>query len=109
MTTESQPLPQNAQLGAALIDAAAALEALNAAGIRVIAALANGRRPLLMVERMPEGVVSVVKRKHPNGCGGYTVVRATQWCGCQLEAMHDELPPETRVQQCGRALEVVRG
>lgn len=79
---------KNAGITDALADARSAIAALNAAGVCVIAVLANGRRPLLMIDRMPDGVVSVVKRWHPNGQGGQTIVRAAQWHGCQLEAAH---------------------
>ena len=59
-------------------------------GITVIAAMANGRRPLLYVTRMPPDVPFVVKRSYPNHLGGRTVVRAAKFDECQLESMHDE-------------------
>lgn len=109
MTTENPHAQHNLQLGDALADARTAIAALNTEDVCVVAVMANGRRPLLMIDRMPDGVVSVIKRKHPNGRGGHTVVRATEWHGCQLEAMHDELPEAARVQLCGRSLEAAHG
>lgn len=100
---------QNAQLTDALATASVAIATLDAAGVSVLAVMTNGRRPLLMIDRMPADTLSVIKRRHPNGFGGMTVVRAAEWHGCQLEAMHDEPPAETRIKQCGRPLEVVRG
>lgn len=58
-------------------------------GVQVIAALANGRRPVLMVDRLPPGLQGVAKRSHGNGCGGTTVITAAEFHGCQLEWMHD--------------------
>lgn len=58
-------------------------------GIGVIAAMANGRRPTIMVDALPPGLPRVVKRRHPNGVGGTTVVEASEFHGCQLEWMHD--------------------
>jgi hypothetical protein len=108
--TETPHARQNDHLCLALFNAQTAVSLLNDQGICVIAVMANGRRPLLMIDRMPNGVVSVVKRRSPNGRGGYTVVRATEWCGCQLESMHDEPTPEAKTQLCGRPLpEVARG
>lgn len=99
----------NNHLKAALGIARNAINALSQEGVAVLAVMAHKRRPLLLVDRMPQGVVSGIKRRYPNGVGGTTIVRATDWQGCQLEAMHDELPRPERVRQCGRALEVVRG
>lgn len=109
-TIENPHVQHHEHLGNALLDARNAIAALNAKGVCVVAVMANGRRPLLMIDRMPPDLVSVVKRRSPNGRGGHTVVRATQWHGCQLESMHDELTPEAKTQRCGRPLlEVVHG
>lgn len=76
-------------------------------GVTVLAAFSNGRRPALIVDRSPPGVVSAVKRSHPNGFGGRTVVRCAEYHGCQLEWLHDEpgVPhaqkPELRVVSNG--------
>lgn len=79
--------------------------------VRVIAAMANGRRPLLYVDRMPQSVEAVVKRSNPNGFGGITRVLAASFMGCQLEALEDITPAAPhRVEHEARAhLEVVRG
>lgn len=95
----------NAYVAGALAVACQAISALNDAGVSVIAAMANGRRPLLIVDRIPEGAASVIKRRNPNGMGGTTIVRAAEWHGCQLEAMQDEYPQEAKIKLCGRALE----
>lgn len=77
------------ELADALALASTVTRALAGAGVNVIAALANGRRPLLYVDRMPAGVETVVKRSYPNHLGGRTVVRAAHYDGCQLEQMTD--------------------
>lgn len=92
------PTPQlNDQMVNALEAASAATLLLADMGIRVIAALANGRQPLLMVNRLPESVPSVIKRQHPNGMGGMSYVRAAQFFGCQLEYLFDRNPPALSV------------
>lgn len=112
MNTEKTAPAANDDIASALQLALAATQGLAAEGVKVICALANGRRPLLYVDRMPDGVVSGIKRSHPNGFGGTTVVRAAPYCGCQLEWMHDVYSGSQAValqaaQQ--RHLEVVRG
>ena len=109
--TDTTPAPRNATLVDALLTARAAIAELNREGICVLfASFVAEHRPTLMVDRLPDGVVSVIKRRHPNGIGGICTVRATQWHGCQLECMQDEPPQEARVKDCGRPLlEVVRG
>ena len=77
------------ELANALALASVATGCLLAEGVRVVAAFANGRRPLLVVDRMPGQLQSVIKMIHPNGRGGRTVVRATRYRGCQLEWMED--------------------
>lgn len=89
-----------------LSDATAAAAMLAQAGICVFAVLANGRRPLLMVDRLPADIPSTVKRHHPNGMGGTTFVRAASYHGCQLEWMHDTFTDCTGVLP---AREVARG
>lgn len=77
------------EISNALSHAAAVTLLLAERGVAVVAAMTNGRRPLLVVNRMPEGIESAVKRTEPNGLGGRTVVRAAAFHGCQLEAMQD--------------------
>lgn len=70
-------------------------------GIHVLAALANGRRPLLVVDKMPEATVASIKRRYPGACGRQTAIYAVEYYGCQLETIRDvPAPPQ---------LEVVRG
>lgn len=108
--TELTHVHRNATLAEGLLTAREAIAALNDEGICVLFAhFVAGHRPTLIVDRLPDGVVSVIKRRHPNGMGGVCTVRATQWHGCQLECMQDEKPEAARVKACGRALEVVRG
>ena len=108
--TETPIAEQNGHLVSAMANARGAIQTLSDRGFSVYAVVANGRRPVLMVDRIPDELVSVVKRRSPNGRGGHTVVRATEWSGCQLESMHDEMPESARVHLCGRpVLEVVRG
>jgi len=102
--TGMDALLRNASVAGALAVASHALCALNNAGVTVLSVLANGRRPLLIIDRIPDDVISVIKRRHPNGVGGTTVVRAAEWHGCQLEASCDVPRPNPL-----RALEVVRG
>lgn len=59
------------------------------AGITVHAIIANGRRPVLLIDRAPAGIAYVAKRQSPNGMGGTAVVYAAQFAGCQLEWMRD--------------------
>lgn len=109
--TKSIRIHRNSQVAEALATARLTIAMLNDENIAVLGVLAtDGRRPTLIVERLPHGVVSVIKRRHPNGMGGITTVRATQWNGCQLEAMRDEPAGTARVSACGRAAEeVARG
>ena len=109
-TTDNPRAQRNDHLASAMANARNAIQTLSGRGFCVYAVVANGRRPVLMVDRIPDELVSVVKRRNPNGRGGYTVVRATEWAGCQLESMHDEMPETARVRLCGRpVLEVARG
>lgn len=112
MNTENTVPAANDDIVSALDLARSATQGLAAEGVKVLFALANGRRPLLYVDRMPDGVVSSIKRSHPNGYGGTTVVRAASYCGCQLEWMHDiysggQAAAMQAAQQ--RSLEVIRG
>lgn len=77
------------EISNALAHAAAVTLRLGEEGVSVVAAMANGRRPVLMVDRLPKDIPSVVKRSHRNGWGGMTVVRAAHYDGCQLEWMQD--------------------
>lgn len=75
-------------------------------GIEVRAAMANGRRPVLFVDRLPKGMLGAVKRSHPNGYGGVTVVKAADYHGCQLEWMYDAPSASAareRTQEVGHA------
>lgn len=96
MNTTAERAAPAPQLNDAMINeldtASAAVLLLADMGIRVIAAMANGRRPLLMVDRLPESVPSVIKRQHPNGAGGMTYTRAAEFFGCQLEYTFDRDP-----------------
>lgn len=74
----------------ALVTARDAIRSLEKLGITVIAVTASARRPTLFIDRMPDGVVCVTKRHSPTGTGR-EVIRATQWQGCQLETMHEEV------------------
>lgn len=85
-----------------LTRAAAATMLLADDGVRVLAALANGRRPLLVVDRMPPGTPSIVKCRYRNHLGGHTSLHAAEFYGCQLELMCEESAP-------ARHLELVRG
>lgn len=96
-TDSTRHTHHNETISNALLTARAAIHALNQDGVHIIAALANGRRPLLMVDRIPGDLRVVVKRQHPNGRGGTTVVRAAEAYGCQLEAMADEYPDGQQV------------
>lgn len=59
-------------------------------GVVVHAAIINGaRRPLLIVDRLPNGTKGSQKQRYPNGQGGTTIVEAVTHYGCQLEWMHD--------------------
>lgn len=85
------------EIASALELAAKATRLLEDQGVSVIAAMANGRRPLLYVTRIPRELGAVVKRSYGNGLCGRTVVRAAQFEGCQLESMTDEPnPPQAR-------------
>lgn len=67
-------------------------------GIQVLAALTNGRRPLLVVDNMPEGTVASVKRRYPGACGRWTAIYAAEYYGCQLETLRDVAgPPQLEV------------
>lgn len=59
------------------------------AGGTIIAAYANGRRPVLIVAGPPPFVAGHAKRTHPNGAGGTTTVFAASYHGCQLEWMRE--------------------
>lgn len=76
-------------LSNALAQAAVVTLLLAEKGISVIGAYANGRRPVLAVTHLPEGVESAIKVRHPNGRGGSTEILAAQYHGCQIEAMRD--------------------
>jgi len=92
MANAMSPAPSIADSHAidnALQLAGAVVRKLTEQGVYVIAAMANGRRPLLRVDRMPEGVTAVVKRSHPNGMGGIRLVQAAEYMQCQLEWMYD--------------------
>lgn len=70
------------------------------AKVTIIAAYANGRRPVLIIDAPPPFVVGALKRQHPNGKGGTTVVMAASFNGCQLEWMRD-IPGVAEVQAVG--------
>ncbi|MEI2428661.1 hypothetical protein RDV84_00325 [Lysobacter yananisis] len=70
-------------------------------GIQVLAALANGRRPLLIVDHMPKDTVATVKRRYPGAFGRLTAIYAAEYYGCQLETIREVAGPAR--------LEVVRG
>lgn len=101
----------NAEIANALVLASAATLLLNLDGVTVTAALANGRRPVLVVTHLPRGINSVVKRHYPNGMGGTTVVRAAHYEGCQLEYMYDVpgIAAGAPLRADRPVLEVVRG
>lgn len=92
-----------------LLDACTVTQLLATQGVKVFAAMANGRRPLLMCDRMPAGVVTGVKCRYPNGKGGTTLVHAATYAGCQLEWMQD-VPgvSPVLVERAKPRLEVVR-
>ena len=82
----------------------AAAAALAANGIKVYAALVTvARRPVLMVDALPEGVQRVDKVCHPNGKGGTTRITVAEFQGCQLEWTHDTYTPE-QAARIARAL-----
>lgn len=100
---------RNATVTNELLLAAAVTQQLAAKGVTVFAAMANGRRPLLMCDRMPPGVVTGVKCRYPNGQGGTTLVHAATYAECQLEWMQD-VPGVSPVMPAARPrLEVVSG
>lgn len=80
---------QSIKISADLQNAAVAVECLAAAGVEVFAAMFNGRRPLLYVDRMPGNVWASLKRRSPNHQGGFTEVHAAEFHGCQIETMRD--------------------
>lgn len=110
MINENQPQGLNDVITNELITAGVVTQQLALQGIKVFAAMANGRRPLLMCDRMPEGVVTGVKCRYPNGQGGTTLVHAGTFAGCQLEWMQDVpgVSPVVMARAKPR-LEVVRG
>lgn len=91
MNTASKPAPTypNKELSDALAVASAQIHRLALLGVTVLAVRADSRRPVLVVDHMPPGVESVIKRRNPNGTGGAEVVRAAAWDWCQLETLHD--------------------
>lgn len=97
--TDQTAAPPVSPIHADLQRATAATERLAAAGIAVMAAMFNGRRPLLFVDRMPEGVWASLKRRTPNHFGGFTEIHAAEFEGCQIETMRDVVgpPPAQRV------------
>ena len=110
MNTEAKNAGLNDAIVNQLTIADQATRRLTAKGIKVIAAMANGRRPLLMVDAMPEGVVTAVKQKYPNGQGGTTLVHAATFFGCQLEYMQDVYSEsQAAAVHAAPRLEVVRG
>ncbi|GGK08779.1 hypothetical protein [Luteimonas terricola] len=61
------------------------------AGTRVIGAYANGRRPVLIIDKPPTFVRGAVKTRgkpHPDG-GRRTLVLGASFQGCQLEWWED--------------------
>lgn len=77
--------------------AADAAREVVAAKSNIIAAFANGRRPVLIIDTPPPFVVGSIKRRSPNALGGVTEVYAASFHGCQLEWMRD-LPGTASVQ-----------
>lgn len=76
-------VPDALRIGA---DAALAIEEK---GCRVISCYANGRRPVLILDRAPADVAGHVKQRHPNGRGGITQTLAAPFLGAQLEWLQD--------------------
>lgn len=110
MSNENQPQGLNDVVANELITACAAAQRLAEQGIKVFAAMANGRQPLLMCDRMPEGVVSGLKSRYPNGRGGMTLVHAAVFAGCRLECMRDVYSEsQAAAVRAAPRLEVVRG
>lgn len=91
--TDQTTAPPASPFQAHLHCAAAATRHLEAAGVVVLAAMLNGRRPLLFVDRMPEGVWASLKRRTPNHFGGFTEIHAAEFEGCQIETMRDVVGP----------------
>ena len=86
---KAAPAAINKELSDALVVANVQIHRLALLGVTVLAVRADSRRPVLVVDHMPPGVESVIKRRNPNGTGGAEVVRAAAWEYCQLEALHD--------------------
>lgn len=80
---------QSKLVAADLRRATAATNHLATAGVAVLGAMFNGRRALLIVDRMPAGVGWSIKRRSPNHLGGYTEVHAAEFLGCQIESLQD--------------------
>lgn len=80
----------------ALHDAAAVAERLSAIHCTVLSAYANGRRPVLVIDRPPPFVQGAVKRQHPDGVGGIERVFAAGYHGVQLEWI-DHVPASREV------------
>ena len=72
-----------------LQQAANAARALEAADVVIVAQYANGRRPVLIIDKPPTFVVGSIKRRTPNALGGVTEVYAASFLACQLEWMRD--------------------
>lgn len=86
--TTAAPIEIN-QMARHLTQAAAVTLRLEEEGITVLAALFNGRRPVLCVDGMPRGVQFGTKRRNRNGWGGTTVIDAVEFHDCQLERLRD--------------------
>lgn len=69
--------------------AANAARSLVGCGIQVLASYANGRRPVLIIDKPPRFVRGAVKRRQPNGRGGITLACAASYQGCQIEWLQD--------------------
>ncbi len=103
MNSNTNPHP-NDNVSDNLNKAYSAVATLDRHGITIYAALIVGdRRPTLVVSRIPDGVESAVKQRHPNGSGGTTVVRAALFMGCQLEYSQDVVS-EAQAARIGAAL-----
>lgn len=109
LQTDNARIDHNAHMGDALSRARAAIVALNNEGICVLMVMASARKPVLLVDKMPNGLVSGMIRRYPNSTGTTTAVRASDWHGCQLEVAIEEVSESLRIKRCGRRLEVVRG
>ncbi|WP_374607160.1 hypothetical protein [Thermomonas sp.] len=88
--TDTHNVLRTRAIADALATARETIRNLEQQGITVFAVSATGRQPTLFVDRMPEGVASVIKRHSPTAAGR-EVIRAAPFQGCQLETMREEM------------------